>query len=389
MSSPLDVLVRAIKLPLSHRDIRQLAALNCCAHPSGARKSVLERYLDFAYAFVLRNELSPLYYAQQLDLKGRNVRREYLSYEEFRGIRDARNGMRISASRYNYGCLLRDKLLFERYFSGAGIPVATSLGEIHARNKAAFQGTTESDFIAWGQANHQAADLFLKPRFGIKGKGVFAVRFLGDEVEVNGKCVRPGEFVDRLKDRYLVQNRILQHPTLSELHTHSLNTVRIITYRSTDAPEVFLSYLRIACNGEIADNNANARVIVRVDAQSGRCQEAGYAITSDPAIKTTTHPDSHVAFSDVVIPYWDECLSLVKRAHAWLPEMFSIGWDVALTPNGPLLLEGNDDWGATTAMWAMPEFVEAFRRVHARSDASLAGAPDHGTGGVPLSGHGL
>jgi hypothetical protein len=70
-----------------------------------------------------------------------------------------------------------------------------------------------------------------------------------------------------------------------------------------------------------------------------------------------------VRFEEIKIPDFDECIGLAKAAHAWIPGLQSVGWDVALTPNGPLLLEGNDDWGCRTAQWVMPDFVERFRHL--------------------------
>ena len=86
----------------------------------------------------------------------------------------------------------------------------------------------------------------------------------------------------------------------------------------------------------------------------------GYLLREGVASTICSHPDSGIVFSELLIPYLAESIELAKSAHRWMPYMYSIGWDVAITPNGPLLLEGNDDWGATTAMWVMPDFKARF-----------------------------
>jgi hypothetical protein len=51
-----------------------------------------------------------------------------------------------------------------------------------------------------------------------------------------------------------------------------------------------------------------------------------------------------VVFRGFAIPLWAEACALVERAAlAFLP-LRTIGWDVAVTPRGALLIEGNVTW---------------------------------------------
>lgn len=61
--------------------------------------------------------------------------------------------------------------------------------------------------------------------------------------------------------------------------------------------------------------------------------------------KITYHPDSGVVFEDYKIPYFEEAVKLAKRATECFYGFCSIGWDVAITTDGPTIIEGNDDWG--------------------------------------------
>ena len=44
------------------------------------------------------------------------------------------------------------------------------------------------------------------------------------------------------------------------------------------------------------------------------------------------------------MPFWKEVLDLCSRAARIIPNLRSVGWDVALTPDGPVIVEGNPDW---------------------------------------------
>jgi hypothetical protein len=48
-----------------------------------------------------------------------------------------------------------------------------------------------------------------------------------------------------------------------------------------------------------------------------------------------------------VLPYWDIVLRHTKVAHQACSNYVFIGWDVALTDQGPMLLEGNLNWTAS------------------------------------------
>jgi len=54
-----------------------------------------------------------------------------------------------------------------------------------------------------------------------------------------------------------------------------------------------------------------------------------------------THPVSGIRFEGFQLPYWPEAIEMVHAACRKHPEMTVIGWDVCLTDNGPILIEGN------------------------------------------------
>jgi hypothetical protein len=54
-----------------------------------------------------------------------------------------------------------------------------------------------------------------------------------------------------------------------------------------------------------------------------------------------SHPVTGVRIAGRRVPAWDEVLALARRAHAAFPDQVAIGWDIAVLPDGPALVEGN------------------------------------------------
>jgi hypothetical protein len=47
-----------------------------------------------------------------------------------------------------------------------------------------------------------------------------------------------------------------------------------------------------------------------------------------------------------MLPEWEKALEYAKAAHRACSNFVFIGWDIAFTAEGPLLLEGNENWSA-------------------------------------------
>ena len=64
------------------------------------------------------------------------------------------------------------------------------------------------------------------------------------------------------------------------------------------------------------------------------------------------HPVTGVKIEGFQVPYWPEVMNMVKEAALLHPQNRSIGWDVAITNEGPELLEGNHNW--CKLLWQLP-----------------------------------
>lgn len=81
--------------------------------------------------------------------------------------------------------------------------------------------------------------------------------------------------------------------------------------------------------------------------------------------KYTHHPDTGVKLQGFRLPMWDKVKQLAMDAHAVLSDIDSIGWDIAITPTGPIIVEANCAWGTVVAQYVFDNHKEAYLRYFA------------------------
>ena len=153
------------------------------------------------------------------------------------------------------------------------------------------------------------------------------------------------------KDLDLLETFIDQHQDLQNLSPSAVNTVRVFTQiRKDNTLEIIGCRMRISVDCEV-DNLAAGNIAAPIDADTGLISGPGiYSdITKAPE---NFHPITGVEIIGFQIPFWQEILSMVKRAALKHPQNKSIGWDVVVTANGPGLIEGNHDW--CKLVWQLP-----------------------------------
>ena len=100
--------------------------------------------------------------------------------------------------------------------------------------------------------------------------------------------------------------------------------------------------MRVSCQkNAVVDNFHKGGAIVHVDTKTGKLQKYAHR-RLEKSLKV--HPISKIKFEGYQLPYWKETLELVKKLHNIFPEFSSLGWDVAITPIGPKIIESNYGW---------------------------------------------
>lgn len=149
----------------------------------------------------------------------------------------------------------------------------------------------------------------------------------------------------------LAETPIVQHVDLDRLSQSGVNTVRIITALDANDQVALLGCrLRISVNSPV-DNLAAGNLAAPVDEATGYVNGPGvYSDIIKPSV--SRHPVTGEAIEGFRIPFWDECLQLARDSATLHSQNRSIGWDIAVTPEGPGLIEGNHDW--CKLVWQLP-----------------------------------
>lgn len=131
---------------------------------------------------------------------------------------------------------------------------------------------------------------------------------------------------------------------MNKLCSTSLNTIRLQTVITEDQGIMaFGATCRLGREGSFVDNWAKGGLIVGIDMNTGKLRKTAF-IKPSYGTTVTKHPDNGLVFEGFEIPYFREAVEMAKDLHSNLYRIHSIGWDIAITPDGPMFIEGNSLW---------------------------------------------
>ena len=295
-------------------------------YPEKERKSLQQRIRDnrqWARKYGEKNEFYTLY---GFDVADGPDQDEYLDYWHFR---DDRNRINHLGSDDAQLVLLRDKFLFYQYLKCYDIPMPEVFALIR---------------------DGHIFDLGLREigEEGLRGEKDY---FLKDS---DGECASFVKHIDdyngflQVKDQlgsgsYILQRKVVQSAEMDVLNPHAINTLRIVTMNRHGRCYVLTSLLRVgtAKTGHV-DNWAVGGLAIGIES-TGYLKKYGFYKPSY-GLKESVHPDTGVEFSSFRVPGYDDACALACRAHQAFYNVGTIGWDVAITEDGPVFIEGNDNW---------------------------------------------
>lgn len=241
-----------------------------------------------------------------------------------------------------------DKLQTEARLRAAGLPCVQTLavftvsGDLPLDVRRLGSVSDLDEFLG----DRHIYPLFLKPRDGTFALGTAALadanadryRFTNDVL-----VPRPALLEEiRASGRdYLFQPLVSAHPEIARHAGRATPTLRVVTLQTDRGVEVWYAALRLPSPTQMSDGGSvNMRIWSEIDLNDGRALK--WRPVGAPHSPVPDHwADPAVPLSELRVPGMSEIRDLCVSAHAAFPRLGIVGWDVFVTPDGPLIGEAN------------------------------------------------
>ncbi len=202
-----------------------------------------------------------------------------------------------------------------------------------------FKDYIKRDWILLNGSNQEAFNNFLKNK-----KEIFAKPLNGTHGD-NMQKIKINEWKDKnlyqylmKQNLFLIEELVIQEKTMSSLNPSSINTIRVISIFKNNKSKIIAAYSRIGC-GKIVDNFNAGGMVAPIDIKTGKII---YPAVNKKNLVFDIHPETNTPIQGFQIPEWELVKSLVLEAAKVVPQVGLVGWDVAISDHGPLLIEGNE-----------------------------------------------
>ena len=320
--------------------------------PECQRKSKFRIVLDQLIYIMRTGEINRDYFLYGFDRKTKNDFKNYVPWLTFTHARNTLNERaEIQYDPYNYVCMLRDKFVFEAYCKRVNLNTPENIGFI---NEGQLFLIKENKFFPVKEITNLKLEAFCKRKVSYGGgmtDDVLKVRIDDGKIIINKDIEKSAEeFIAMLDDdHWILQKPIVnQDPEYSKFHPHSVNTMRIITAKKGTVIKVLFASFRMGVGGSMVDNWSSGGISIGINTEEGTLKKYGL-YNPQFGTKAEIHPDTGIVFEGYKLPYWEEILHYLKHAHHLFYGFHSIGWDVAITTDGIILIEGNDNWNTSSA----------------------------------------
>lgn len=220
---------------------------------------------------------------------------------------------------------------------------AQVFGKYYGRDICGVKST--KDLEAFRDFLREHPRFMFKPLTGTCGQGISIMTLSPDDTETLVKMIE--ENCSGLKDGFIAEELVTQTPEMAQFHPSSLNTIRVATVKFDEGVEVVASFFRMGRGGNIVDNAGAGGVFGTIDIETGVVDAVGDEFGN----LYEAHPDSGIPIKGFTVPKWDEAKNMAIELAQIVKGNRYAGWDLALTENGWIMIEGN---ARGQFVWQMP-----------------------------------
>ncbi len=255
---------------------------------------------------------------------------------------------KLTAGNTTWGILM-DKVACGSLLKGLGLPTSETVA-IYSRSMSApaLACLRSSEDIARFLRDNGHRGLFGKPLGSCQSLGTIAIDRVENDMILAGDGSKIpvqafADFVpDEFPDGYIIQSRVTPHADIARICGDRVATVRMVTTCIEGDVEVIGTAIKIPAGASMADNYwRSGNIIADVDPASGVVGRAVSGLGLDQ-VEMPVHPDTNAPITGTTLPLWDDAVELARSGHRVLNSIPLIGWDIAVSDAGPVIIEANE-----------------------------------------------
>lgn len=273
--------------------------------------------------------------------------------------------------------IFKNKMVFYQYCRSCGLPIPRLYGlfsymgkTIHAFHDDRLIPVADKEAFV----NMLPRRFAIKPVNGSLGQGFRVMNRLPEGFsDHRGKLYSMRDFFSLMSETSpvgtLIQEVVNNHQAINTFSgVAGLQTIRVITLVDSDrSVEILTAFFKTIASTDIVidtfidDLKGNLEVPVT---ESGTLEKACYLDGKGSGIRVVdNHPVTGNLFEGFVIPGWPQVCELARHAALAALPARTIGWDIAVTPDGPCLIEGNIWWNPPNQHSVMARISERMNTV--------------------------
>ena len=205
--------------------------------------------------------------------------------------------------------------------------------QFYKRDVLRIDDSTALDDLAAFVAKHPR--FIVKTRRGYGGHGVRCM-------DMTAQAPSPSplrELLTQLQaEDVMLEEPIVQNEVMARPHPQSVNTIRCATFVKDGEVHFLFSHFRVGRGDKIVDNGSSGGLLASVDMETGIVNTPG---VTEYLFSAIVHPDTGQQILGLRVPRWEEMKELSRQLALTYPQQPYVGWDLALTDSGWVMVEGN------------------------------------------------